>query len=507
MTVAFVISGHVSREELANRLVYAIRQSTVMVFFETYNEATADENYRGRRTAFNWQMLEQRYGANLLVVRPKSRTYYRTVGEEIGYRDNGELAQKISALVNAGGWIGVDRRVSEEPNFAECFAALIQQSEEYFGGQFYYSPQAGIALIAPEPPGDRSVALGDDVLVSLIRLSPRSAVALSAAGANCERVLAVGPDLSPFRWQELGSLRFADVFGHNKVFDASTLGVMDETALLLGILGYAAEGATASELLERALRLSGGKPEAEADDSSIDMHHVRRLYERVRDAIARDGRYIGRDQQWEVWREEERWRIRPCASAGVWQLSDPFGSERGKLTSLVVTQTEVIYRREEIRELEDLINAADASKLEEFLQRYPHLRMTLSHREYAICQVTDLTRDFPTVGRISLHSLESEKIQAKPEELQLGHWILETISSLAPVLSQANLQMKRVGPFSLHIRPVLVLGAPPQLSDTGAVAEHLDFRDLAISVLPTLWRYLRIRDVDPSFLDVKSESL
>jgi glutaredoxin-related protein len=67
--------------------------------------------------------------------------------------------------------------------------------------------------------------------------------------------------------------------------------------------------------------------------------------------------------------------------------------------------------------------------------------------------------------------------------------------------------MKRVGPFSLHIRPVLVLGAPPQLSDTGAVAEHLDFRDLAISVLPTLWRYLRIRDVDPSFLDVKSESL
>jgi hypothetical protein len=508
------LPDRVPREELARRLAYAIGRSKIMVFFETYNVATADEDYRGRKMVFNWQILEQRYGSTIIVVQPKERKFYFSSGNtRFEYGDVRDLAEQLAAYAAARQSPGgLAAGAPQEPAFEECLTALSDQFVEYFGMPLPISPQAAAALLAPNPGGEKSVALGDDILVGLLRQSPRSALALRVARLKPESVLAVGPDLSTLRWAYPSTFRFQDTFGHDPNHVRPDFPILDETSLLLGILAFAAQGSVATDLIFRALRFSAGIDAVSQQGSQT--KDVGRVYDKMRAISGQGARPISCDQQWEIWRERGRWRLRPIASAGVWHLGSPSGSEtdKDKPTNLVVDQTKLFYRSNEIAALEAMVNDAiinkgDASGIDAFLQEQSHLRRALAVKEWAIFDAIDITPDFPSIGRISLHPLEPQHSRSQASESKMGQWIVQTISSESEALLPSSSEETSLGALKASSRRVLVLGAPPRLMDSTADFDRLAFLDLFVSVLPALWSYLRFRDIDPAFLSADSDLL
>lgn len=496
--------GVVPPGEIARLLIHAVRQSALMVFFETYDEARADHDHRGRGTVYNWQVLEQRYGTRIITVHPERQTLAVEPAQAVAYASVNDLVEAVAlcrARIAQGnpGSPGPDAVRDEECSYDEAVSALQAQASRHFGAATTVSAQANAALLPPRPlPAEPGVPLGNDVLVALLRQSAWSARALTAAGVDAESVLYVGAQAAFSRWSMPGARRLEDVFGSGRSGGVRLDGLLDEGVLLLGLLAFAAEGAQAASLLGRAQRLQGDIPEAQP---AHDTAAARRVHDRVLDVSEASGQLAFADQQWEIWREAGRWRVRPCASCGLWRMPDPaLRSGEEKLTSVVVTQTQTFYTQDDLDRLEDLVNAGSGGALQSFLGQRPHLSIGLAIGQWTVAEVIDLMPPVPGIDRVALHRLESLDGSPFVCDASRGGRLMALISSVAPDVQETAAPVQRLGPFVLRRRRVLVLGAPPRPRGPDASIESIPFRELAVTVLPPLCRYLRIRDVDPSVL-------
>jgi hypothetical protein len=115
-----------------------------------------------------------------------------------------------------------------------------------------------------------------------LRQSPWSGLALNDAGIFPEEMFMAGPDIVKVRWESPGTYRFIDVFGDRQ--SAGSLFVLDEAALLLGILSFAAGGnIAAAEFINRAWFRSTGQQRN--TERKVASPIPTPLFERVRDAI------------------------------------------------------------------------------------------------------------------------------------------------------------------------------------------------------------------------------
>jgi len=488
-------SGRFARQELVRRLIDGILRSRVMVFFETYDEAVADQDYRGRSVRFNWQVLEQRYGTDVVLIRPKTQQVQTSFQSFARYRNMSDVAGMLVAGLDQGRrFSAFSRNLPDEVGYDQAAGDLSQQAVEYFGRNIAISPQAAVALLAPRSADPNMPILSDDVLVALLRQSAWAACMLAASGLDPESVLRVGAQVSTTRWEPPSSGRLPNVFGSSLHVDMSN-DLLDEQNLLLGLLAAAAaERLQASELINRAYCLSLERISSRDEDQAA----AQRIYDRLNETLKSRGRLTFPEQQWEIRRLGGRWKLRPCASCGIWRFNDPVAGN--DFASIAVEQSRILYLPEEIAALEQHLNAGDTEALDRFFEDHPHFRRAFATSRATVVDILDLVPDYPQVGRITLHRLdEAGSISTHDGEPPIA-WLLRTMGAATPGLDRPEVRLEPYGCFRPCASKALVVGAFPTPTDPGTPLPVTNLKELAVSTIPSLWRFLHARDLDATLL-------
>jgi hypothetical protein len=247
---------------LRQYLKYATQACRLTVFFETQAAASADEDFRGSTTAFNWQMFERRHAHQVVYVRPRRRIVdFGDTRPGYPFHSDHELADRIAAIAGpregwtpSRGW-----RLGSDGTIRQASAELAKRLNEYFAREIALSARMALILLAPlgeDEYGGRHVVLADEVLVNLVRYSPFVALVLQASGIHVGKLLAVGVRFTRALWSPPRPLFVDDMFGMRKLSHdpAAPPQAIDEATVLTTLVGLALRGYAARDLLIGTLK-------------------------------------------------------------------------------------------------------------------------------------------------------------------------------------------------------------------------------------------------------------
>jgi hypothetical protein len=499
--------------ELKRLLKTGLEASRLTVFFETYAEATADEDFRGDRTAFNWQVFEHRYSERIVYVRPPAQMLNFADGRAgIPYRGLQDLAKKIVELAK-GAFLPTqpltvtkrDWNSGSRKELREAATSLRASVAGFFKSAVEISARTTLLLLAPRVAGAHGsshLAMGGDVLVSLVRLSPFAMIAFRESGIDPAALVAVGAKPTDALWAPAGEFRMQDLFGSaqsaGKVASFVTeTGLLGDAGLLLGLLDFARRASSsAHDLLLRTLRYMRREETSEQDWTAA----IATAAEAVATAAGRGSSFESK-QQWLMTRADGGVALWPFGEAGVYHVS---GLEGDDPTGFVLNclQLRTTVNAEALSAISAMLaSGSTADLIDEEVSQYPTLEFELSDIEsIATCVVYGPTSEAGRRDFFLTHASPAARvpidIEIPPSGPRLGRMLIRARAAL-------NDEEKELGPSEWGWRreSAVILGSRRERTPVAPEQRReLSLFDLESQVLAPLWRTRTEIEVTYEFL-------
>ena len=473
----------------------ALTASRCTVFFETALEATADEDFRGKRVAFNWQVYEQRYARNIVYIRPTRGELYFDDGTTLNWSTVPELARLVAEHVH--GLPPVDlpdaQPLHEQADLARAVADLRRYGHDYSPAFRTATPLASLALLAPRTI-DAGVGEGgpgaDDVLLALARYDPRSAMMLQSAGIDLHALFAAGSKILQGRWSDPSRYRWADVLGQDG--GAHQLAaVFTETDLLKGLArGVLSGTGEARRLLEVTLRYVHRTWAQDEIDQAVQRAAEQLIAgssENENAVACRHGRH-----GWIILKTTDALRAVPVARYGVFRLAADCRSLPQEV-AIYIRQARYLFPGHVVAEVDENLNSTVAQdSFDELIERRPEFAVTFTGTP-APCTVHILTATDDDVALLALDASEIRIGTCAPEPSPPPHGA-DLIRALTRLESSGNSPLESRWPIetaprlhgALISEPCMLLAAEPELSEF----------ELLAKIVSPLRRYQHLRELE-----------
>lgn len=507
---------------LQKKLIAALQAARCTIFFETYDVAVVDSDFRGESTKYNYQRLEQRYARRLFYIRPRGSGFYGGETADMprtfaGIEDLAETIRNILPAEAADEDSATDGEVQaqeevhareevREPPLPACLTELRERAANFFGREITISPRAALVLLAPgktEFGRAAAPARSDALLTNLMRFSPYCALELMRAGLEPVAVMAVGAELRKTDWSKPEQYVFEDFLGNRYsgyvelVNEVSRSGYLDEKSLLIGLLRFGSEfGITAvGDLLRKALNLMRRKG-AETDVRP----DIVELNKKVAELLSRTD-YAFSDQQWCFHFDGEALLVRPFACCGVVRIC---GGEPDIRTPvrINVPQTNSFFVRPAFAGFAKLLNTnPEPEEVEAYVAAHEELEATLNPASpisqrmiYESAGVRD-RRESPFLES----DLARDEDGAKdPAPGNFWQKLLAAVAALKTAEDEKPEESGVVHPFDFgYRRTAIVVGKA--IEPVGLPAGEIPQKsvlELHSTILANLWEYQRARKLE-----------
>ena len=361
--------------EVRRRLQHALSVSRHTIFFETEAELHVDEDFRGSRTAYNWQTFEHLYARDVIYVDADGNLRFEdSVGPAAvvpGQPDVDFLAAYCRASSGPPRRSSFGPAAGGEPDLAQAGAALRRYLAQEFGDPVEVSPLAQIAMLAPgsSDRGADSAAYGGDVLTQLLRYDPGAALELARAGLNLYGTFAVGAKRHDYRWQQPRARLVDDIFGvtptvaHRRVRSSRRVGTRE---LLLGILEFAAARTFARDVIGLALRA------VRSSQSEDDLQHSIETFRTLAiKQLALEEREMD-VHGWMLRQSGGRRTVIPIAGCGIYRPGDL------RPVRVVARQSDRLFPSDVVAAFAQAIADGGAQHIDEVLGSYKEVALTLA---------------------------------------------------------------------------------------------------------------------------------
>jgi hypothetical protein len=494
---------------LKKYLAAALDASQLTIFFETYSEAIADEDFRGNTVSFNYQAFEHRHARKLIYIRPKNTMIdFGTGAAGLTFQNEEELASKIWDVYQqlsddsnqAGNWRTRERKRSAQ-ELQAASDKLLALARKYFSHDISLSARMTMIMLSPgsvDQHGQETTVLGDDILMNLLRYSPFCALILLNAGIDLSKLFAVGAKEIRNLWSAPGSYRFPDTFGpaDSRKEELANLMVMDEAELLKGMVGLFPKNYAATQLMIRTLKHMGSLQAEEEEETTTQLGQI---VDHVSNACRRGYRPCP-GQQWILFLNSDGIRFRPFAECGKYKVTGLQGPDTSSF-SVNLMQTDGIFDEQALLQIETLLERREARELDKVLASYPVLDFLLQDFDSIVPTsiLVPLVKD-GLGGSIFLFETFSAQVP-KTAGTRTGRSIGETL-----VWARSLLPRQLPGETSVpnellsadwHTGPAIIFGA--ESCSMTAQADwmiSLSSFDLQWEVLAPLWHYQNLTQLD-----------